>query len=160
MHRPEVEGTKGPLEVDQMEARPSKRLPLFKEMLALVLGTYLAVITFVFAYLLWRSITIHLADASLQIAILALFALLATAAGGYAASWFNSYRYSKLLGLSVGVVLYLAAVMLVVYSPDNFRLVLPFFNTSVPIDLATALPSLVAGTLGGWSAHRISQRHS
>lgn len=143
-----------------MDARPSRRLPLFKELLAVVLGTYLAAISFVFAYLLWRSITLHLSDASTQLAILAILSLAATAIGGYAASWFNYYRYSKLLGLCVGIILYVVSAVLLSYSPDNFGFVLPFFNAAVPMDLQTALPPLAAGALGGWSADRLSRRRN
>ncbi len=141
-----------------MGIRRSRRLPLFKELLALVLGSYLAAIVFVFGYLLWRSITMHLADTSLQIAILAALGLFATALGGYAASWFNYYQSGKLLGLGVGVSLYVVAAALLNYSPDNFSLVLPFFSSPVPTELQTVLPPLAAGALGGWSADRFSKR--
>src|SRR3989304_2984515 len=103
-----------------------KRLSLFKALLAVSLGIYLATLSFVFGYLLWQSMTIHLAGETVQMAILAALAFLATAWGGYVASWFNYYRNCRLLGFCVGGSLYLAALLFLAVGPDDFVFIFPF----------------------------------
>ncbi len=144
------------LEVVEIDAELTKRASLIKATIAVVLGTYLAILAFVFGFLLWQTITVHLEDSTAQTAILVALALMATAWGGYVASWFNYYRNSRLLGLLVGISLYLVSVLLLTIAPGYFSSVLPFAQgESALAGLQGIVPPLIAGALGGWIAeHR------
>ncbi|MBI2953347.1 MAG: hypothetical protein HYY30_03470 [Chloroflexi bacterium] len=141
-----------------MRTEPTRRLSLAKAVLGVILGIYLAALAFLFGYLIWRTITIHLLDETAQMVILAAMAFAATLWGGYVASWFNHYRYSRLLGFCVGGCLYLVAALFLAIGPEDFVFILPFARGFDLAGLQVAIPPLVAGAIGGWIAERSHRR--
>lgn len=133
-----------------------KRQSWVKLIVAVAIGVYLGAIAFLFAFLLWNSIAAHLEDSGVQGAMLAAFAFIAVAWGGFVASWFNYYEHSRALGLCVGAVFYVASALLLTGAPKELALALRLSDISYAMtEPQSIIAPMVAGALGAWIADRL-----
>ncbi|MDA8188398.1 MAG: hypothetical protein M0T85_09670 [Dehalococcoidales bacterium] len=147
------------MEVIEIGIDLSRQFSLVKAILSVVLGTYLGILAFVFAYVLWQTITIHVENGLIQAAVLAAFAFIATAWGAYAASWFNYHRGGRILGLCVGGSLYVLSTLMLSAMPEMSDRWLPYALSQISgTEIAGLVPPLVAGVFGGWLAERRQRR--